>query len=113
MDKLETLGADYLRTARAKGVSELRAVLVHALRGGILPLVSFLGPTLAGLVTGSFVVETIFQVPGLGRHFVLAAINRDLSLILSTTLFYAALILLANLVVDVVQALLDPKLRYE
>ncbi len=110
---LETLGADYLRTARAKGVSELRAVLVHALRGGILPLVSFLGPTLAGLVTGSFVVETIFQVPGLGRHFVLAAINRDLSLILSTTLFYAALILLANLVVDVVQALLDPKLRYE
>ncbi len=109
---LETLSADYVRTARAKGASDFRAVMVHALRGGILPLISFLGPTLAGLVTGSFVVETIFQVPGLGRHFVLAAINRDLSLILSTTLFYAALIIFANLVVDTAQVLLNPKLRF-
>ncbi len=109
---LEILSSDFIRTARAKGASELRAILVHALRGGILPVVSFLGPTLAGLVTGSFVVETIFQVPGLGRHFVLAALNRDHALIMSTVLFYASLIMLANLVVDALQILLNPKLRY-
>lgn len=110
---LEILSSDFVRTARAKGASEFRAVVVHALRGGILPVISFLGPTLAGLVTGSFVVETIFQVPGLGRHFVLAAVNRDHSLILSTVLFYASLIMLANLAVDVLQVLLNPKLRYK
>lgn len=110
---LEILNADYIRTARAKGASEWRVVVVHALRGGILPVISYLGPTIAGLVTGSFVIETIFQVPGLGRHFVQAAINRDHSLILSTVLFYATLILVANLIVDLVQTLLNPKLRYE
>ena len=110
---LEILNADYIRTARAKGLSEARIIIVHALRGGILPVISFLGPALAGLITGSFVVETIFQIPGLGRHFVQAAINRDLSLILSTTLFYATFILLANLAVDILQIILNPKLRYE
>lgn len=110
---LEILSSDFIRTARAKGASEFRSVVVHGLRGGILPVVSFLGPTLAGLVTGSFVVETIFQVPGLGRHFVQATFNKDQSLILSTVLFYASLIMLANLLVDVVQVLLNPKLRYQ
>lgn len=110
---LEILSSDFVRTARAKGASEFRAIVVHALRGGILPVVSFLGPALAGLVTGSFVVESIFQVPGLGRHFVEATFNKDQSLILSTVLFYAALIMLANLAVDVVQVLLNPKLRYQ
>ena len=110
---LEILSSDFVRTARAKGASEFRAVVVHALRGGILPVVSFLGPALAGLVTGSFVVESIFQVPGLGRHFVEATFNKDQSLILSTVLFYAALIMLANLSVDVIQVLLNPKLRYK
>ncbi|MDQ8203012.1 ABC transporter permease [Pelagicoccus sp. SDUM812003] len=108
---LEILSSDFVRTARAKGASEFRAVVVHALRGGILPVVSFLGPTLAGLITGSFVVETIFQVSGLGRHFVQAAFNQDQSLILSTVLFYATLIMLANLAVDVLQVLLNPRLR--
>lgn len=110
---LEVINSDYIRTARAKGVSEVRTILVHALRGGIMPVVSFLGPTLAGLVTGSFVVESIFQIPGIGRHFIFAAVNRDHSLILSTVLLYATLIMLANLLVDILQVLLDPKLRQQ
>ncbi len=110
---LETLNMDYIRSARAKGASERRVVLVHALRGGIMPVVSFFGPALAGLISGSFVVETIFQVPGLGRHFIQAALSRDHSLILSTVLFYAALIIVANMIVDIVQILLNPKLRYQ
>jgi len=108
---LEVLSLDYVRTARAKGLPEYIVVLKHALRGGVMPVVSFLGPALAGLVSGSFVVETIFQVPGLGRHFVQAALSRDHSLVLSTVLFYATLIILANVAVDVAQILLNPKLR--
>ena len=83
---LEVLNADYIRTARAKGNSETTIVLKHALRGGIMPVVSFLGPALAGLISGSFVVETLYQIPGLGRHFIQAAVNRDHFLILSTVL---------------------------
>tara|TARA_B100000212_G_scaffold280965_2_gene220889 strand:- start:4552 stop:5469 length:918 start_codon:yes stop_codon:yes gene_type:complete len=109
---LETLNMDYIRSARAKGAPEFKVVIVHALRGGIMPVVSFFGPALAGLISGSFVVETIFQVPGLGRHFIQAALSRDHSLILSTVLFYAALIIVANMIVDIVQILLNPKLRY-
>ena len=110
---LETLNMDYIRSARAKGAPEFKVVIVHALRGGIMPVVSFFGPALAGLISGSFVVETIFQVPGLGRHFIQAALSRDHSLILSTVLFYAALIIVANMIVDIVQILLNPKLRYQ
>lgn len=110
---LEALNMDYVRSARAKGASEFKVVIVHALRGGIMPVVSFFGPALAGLISGSFVVETIFQVPGLGRHFIQAALSRDHSLILSTVLFYAALIIIANMVVDIIQVLLNPKLRYQ
>ncbi len=109
---LEALNMDYIRSARAKGASETTVVLVHALRGGIMPVISFFGPALAGLISGSFVVETIFQVPGLGRHFIQAALSRDHSLILSTVLFYAALIIIANMIVDIVQVMLNPKLRY-
>jgi oligopeptide transport system permease protein len=108
---LEVLSQDFIRTARAKGLSEARVVLRHAVRGGIQPVVSFLGPAAAGLLSGSFVVETIFQVPGLGRFFVQAAFNRDYTMIMGTVLFYAVLILLFNLIVDVVQAWLDPRLR--
>ena len=104
---------DYIRSARAKGAPEFKVVIVHALRGGIMPVDSFFGPALAGLISGSFVVETIFQVPGLGRHFIQAALSRDHSLILSTVLFYAALIIVANMIVDIVQILLNPKLRYQ
>jgi oligopeptide transport system permease protein len=110
---LEILNQDFIRTARAKGASPGRVILKHALRGGLLPVVSFLGPAVAGIITGSFVVETIFQVPGLGRFFVTAAFNRDYTMVLGTVLFYAVLIILLNLVVDVVQVWLNPKLRFE
>jgi oligopeptide transport system permease protein len=110
---LEVLNQDYIRTARAKGASELRVVLRHALRGGLLPVVAFLGPATAGILTGSFVIETIFQIPGLGREFVNSAFNRDYTLILGTVILYASLIILCNLVVDVAQVWLNPKLKFE
>jgi oligopeptide transport system permease protein len=110
---LEILNQDFIRTARAKGASLPRIIFKHALRGGLLPVVSFLGPAVAGLLTGSFVVETIFQIPGLGRFFVTSAFNRDYTMVMGTVLFYATLILFLNLVVDVVQVWLNPKLRFE
>lgn len=110
---LEILNQDYIRTARAKGASEVRVVMKHALRGGLLPVVSFLGPALAGIISGSFVVETIFQIPGLGRSFITSAFNRDHSMILGTTIFFAVLIIFFNLLVDVLQVFLNPRLRFE
>ncbi|MFP6901064.1 MAG: ABC transporter permease subunit [Opitutales bacterium] len=108
---LETLNQDYVRTARAKGATPSRVVLKHALRGGLLPVVTFLGPAFAGLISGSFIIESIFFIPGLGRFFVTAAFNRDYTMVLGTVLFYATLIILLNLLVDVIQAALDPKAR--
>jgi oligopeptide transport system permease protein len=110
---LEVLNQDYIRTARAKGAGEARVIFRHALRGGLLPVVSFLGPAIAGILTGSFVIETIFQIPGLGREFVNSAFNRDYTLVLGTVILYAALIIGLNLVVDVVQVWLNPKLKFE
>lgn len=110
---LEVLSQDFIRTARAKGLSEARIVLRHALRGGVQPVVAFLGPATAGLLTGSFVVETIFQVPGLGREFVEAAFNRDYTMIIGTVLVYATLVMLLNLVADVMHAWLDPRIRLQ
>lgn len=110
---LEVLNQDFIRTARAKGASEARVVFKHALRGGLLPVVSFLGPTIAGILTGSFVIETIFQIPGLGREFVNSAFNRDYTLVLGTVILYASLVIVLNLVVDVVQVWLNPKLKFE
>ncbi len=110
---LEVLSLDYIRTARAKGASETRIILHHALRGGLAPVVSFLGPAIAGILTGSFIIETIFQIPGLGREFVNSATNRDYTLIVGLVVLYAALIVVMNLVVDIVQVWLDPKLRFE
>ena len=108
---LEMLFQDFIRTARAKGVPEITVILKHALKGGLLPVVSFLGPAAAGLITGSFVVETIFQIPGLGRFFVMAAFNRDYTMIMGIVLFYAFLIIMLNTVVDVVLTMLNPRLR--
>jgi oligopeptide transport system permease protein len=108
---LEILSRDFIRTARAKGLSEFAVVVRHGMRGGLLPVVSYLGPAFAGLITGSFVVETIFFVPGLGRYFVTAAFNRDYSLVMGTVLFYAILIVGLNLAVDILQRVLDPRLR--
>ena len=109
---MEILSNDFIRTARAKGVSETGVVFRHALRGGITPVISFLGPATAGLISGSFVVETIYQIPGLGRFFVEAAFNRDYTMIMGTVLVYATLIYILNLLVDIIHALLDPRLRH-
>lgn len=108
---LEVLSMDYIRTARAKGLNAYSVVIKHALRPGITPVVTFLGPAIAGLLGGSFVVETIFQIPGLGRFYIQAAFNRDYTMILGTTIFFAALILLFNLISDVILVWLNPKLR--
>ncbi len=108
---LETMVQDYIRTARAKGIPEITVMIKHALRGALLPVVSFLGPAAAGLITGSFVVETIFSIPGLGRFFVTAAFNRDYTMILGTVIFYAVVIIFFNTLVDITLALLDPRLR--
>ena len=108
---LETLRQDYVRTARAKGASPGRVLLKHAIRGGLLPVVTYLGPAFAGLVSGSFIIESIFFIPGLGKFFVTAAFNRDYTVVLGTVLFYATLIIILNLLVDFLQAWLDPKAR--
>lgn len=110
---LEVLSQDYIRTARAKGLSTMRIVIVHALRGGVSPVISFLGPAIAGLLAGSFVVESIFQIPGLGRFYVMAAFNRDYTMILGLTIFFAFLIILFNLIADILLVWLNPKLRQE
>jgi len=109
----EILTQDYIRTARAKGASETRVILKHALRGGILPVVSFLGPAVAGLIAGSFVIETIFNIPGLGKFFVTSAFNRDYTMVLGLVVFFASLIVFFNLVVDILQIWLNPRLKYE
>ena len=108
---LDVLSMDYVRTAKAKGLNKFVVVFKHALRGGLIPVVAFLGPAFAGLLSGSFVVETIFQIPGLGRFYVQAAFNRDYTMILGTTIFFSTLIIMFNLLSDIVSVWLDPKLR--
>ncbi len=108
---LEIMYQNFIRTARAKGLSEAMIIIRHSLRGGLLPVVSFLGPAIAGLLSGSFVVETIFQIPGLGRFYVKAAFDRDYTMILGTTIFYSALIIFFNLFSDILTKWLDPRLR--
>ena len=108
---LEILGQDYIRTARAKGLSEIRIVIIHALRGGILPVISFLGPAIAGLLAGSFVVETIFQINGVGRFYVQAAFNRDYTMILGTSILFTFMTLTFVLISDIIASFLNPTLR--
>lgn len=110
---LEMLNQDFVRTARAKGVPESTIVWKHCLKGGLIPAITFLGPALAGIISGSFVVETIFQIPGLGQWFVRGALNRDDFLILGLTVLFAAMIVVANLLVDIVQVALNPRLKYD
>jgi oligopeptide transport system permease protein len=110
---VRSLDLDYIRTARAKGLGEFRILLRHALRPSLLPIVSFSGPALAFLITGTVVVESVFSVPGLGRYFIDAANNRDYFLILGITAFAALSLTLANLVVDLVYAFVDPRIRYD
>ncbi len=108
---LEVLNQDYILTARAKGLSTGTIVWRHALIGGLQPVVTFMGPAFAGIVSGSFVIETIFFIPGLGRFFINSAFNRDYSMVMGTVLFYAVLIISLNLLVDLVQAWMNPRLR--
>ena len=110
---LEILSQDFIRTARAKGASESQVILKHALKGGMFPVISFLGPAIAGLLSGSFVTESIFQIPGLGRYYVQAAFNRDYTMIMGTTVFLAALIIFFNYVSDVMLIWVNPKLNFD
>lgn len=108
---LEVLGQDYMRTARAKGVSQFVMLFKHALRNAILPVVTYMGPLLAYTLTGSFIVEKIFTIPGLGSDFISSITNRDYTLIMGTTIFLAALIIAMNLMVDIAYKLIDPRIK--
>lgn len=109
---LEVLGQDFIRTAKAKGLSRKRILVRHSLKGGLLPLVSFLGPATAGMMTGSIVVEKIFAIPGMGNLLIESAINRDYTLSLGCVIVFAILILFFNLVVDLLYGFLDPRVSY-
>jgi oligopeptide transport system permease protein len=110
---LEVLRSDYIRTARAKGLSEKDVVIRHALRGGLMPVISYTGPALAFLLTGTVVVERIFALPGLGNYFIQASLGRDEPLIIGIVAFIAMVLLLMNLLVDIAYAFLDPRVRYQ
>ncbi len=110
---IEVLRSNYIRTARAKGLPGRLVVGRHGLRAAFLPVVSYLGPAIAGIITGSVVIETIFGIPGIGRYFVQGALNRDYTLVMGVVIFYGALIILLNLLVDLAYGVLDPKIRYD
>ena len=109
---VEVMNTNYVRTARAKGLRERLVVVRHSLRGALLPVISYLGPATAAVVTGSVVIESIFGIPGIGRYFIEGALNRDYTLVMGVMIFYAVLIILLNLLVDLLYAVLDPKVRY-
>ena len=109
---IEVLRSNPIRTARAKGLPERTIILRHAMKPALLPVISFLGPATAGIITGSVVIEQIFGIPGIGRYFVQGALNRDYTLVMGVVVFYGILIIAFNFIVDVVYALLDPKIRY-
>ncbi len=109
---LEVLRSDYVRTARAKGLGESAIMFRHILKGALLPVVSYLGPAFAGIVTGTVVVETIFRVPGLGLFFIQSALNRDYTLIMGTVIVYSAILLVMNFLVDIVYGFMDPRISY-
>jgi oligopeptide transport system permease protein len=110
---IEVLRTNYVRTARAKGLPERVAITRHALKAGMLPVVSYLGPAIINTITGSVIIEQIFGIPGIGRYFVQAALNRDYTLVMGVTVFYGVLIILANLAVDLIYGVLDPRIRYD
>ena len=110
---LEVLRANYIRTARAKGIGELRVILRHALRPALMPVVSYLGPAVAFVITGSLVVETVFGLPGTGRYLVQGAINRDYTLVMGMIIVYGAITLVCNLIADLAYGWLDPRVRYD
>ena len=107
---LEVLGQDYVKTAKSKGLSKIRVIMNHAVRNAILPIVSTMGTTLAGLITGSFVIEKIFGIPGLGAFFVTSIGNRDYTLIMGTTIFYSFILIILLLIVDILYGIIDPRI---
>jgi oligopeptide transport system permease protein len=109
---IETMRENYVRTARAKGIGGRRVLLRHTLKGALLPVVAYLGPATAAIITGSVLIETIFALPGIGRHFVDAALNRDYPLVMGITLLYGGLLILFNIGTDVLRAWMDPRLRH-
>ena len=110
---LDVLGQDYIKTAKAKGLGQSAIIMKHALRNAIMPVVTILGPTIAGLLTGGFVVESVFSIPGLGRYFVQSVQNLDYTMIAGSTIFYGAFLILMNLVVDVAYCFIDPRVKLE
>jgi ABC-type dipeptide/oligopeptide/nickel transport system permease component len=110
---LEVLEKDWVRTARSKGLSRWSTIIKHALRNALVPVVTVLGPLTAILITGSFVVEYLYAIPGMGRFFVTAVTNRDYDLIMGTTLVFAALLIVTNAIVDVAYQILDPRMKVE
>ena len=108
---IETMRENYVRTARAKGIGPRRTLIVHTLKGALLPVIAYLGPATAGIITGSILIETVFAVPGIGRHFVDAALNRDYPLVMGITLLYGGLLILFNILTDLVRGWLDPRVR--
>lgn len=110
---LEVMKSDYIRTAKAKGVNQSSIIIKHALRNTLIPIVTYLGPLIAGILTGSFVVEKIFAIPGLGREFVTTITNRDYTVIMGATVFYSALLITCNLIVDILYVVIDPRIKLE
>lgn len=110
---IEVLHSSFIRTARAKGLPEREVILRHALKPALLPVISYLGPAAAGILTGSVVIERIFTIPGIGSHFVQGALNRDYTLVMGVVIFYGVLIIVFNYLVDLIYAWLDPRIRYE
>ncbi len=110
---IEVLNSNFIRTARAKGLPEIVVIRRHALRPALLPVISFLGPATAGMISGSVVIERIFSIPGLGSYFVQGALNRDYTLVMGVVIFYGVLIIVLNFLVDLIYAWLNPKVRYD
>ena len=110
---LEVMGQDYIRTARAKGLSEAKVITRHALRNAMIPVITVLGPTVAGLLTGSFVIEKIFAIPGMGIYFVDSVTQRDYTTIMGMTIFYATFLMVMTFIVDIFYCLIDPRIKYE
>jgi oligopeptide transport system permease protein len=109
---IEVLHSNYIRTARAKGLPESLVILRHALKPALLPVISFMGPATAGLITGSVVIERIYSIPGLGSYFVQGALNRDYTLVMGVVIFYGVIIILLNFIVDILYAWMNPRIRY-
>lgn len=107
---LDAINQDYMRTAKAKGVKSSKRIFKHALRNAFIPVLTYLGPLTAGILSGSFVVESVFSIPGLGRYFIQSILNRDYPIIMATTIFFASLVIIMNLIVDILYKFVDPRI---